>query len=56
MGKTETPDIAQMVEMHAGDLLKRAFYKISDPEIAKDIVQDTFLAATEKIQFMSIYF
>jgi len=49
MVKTKTPDIAQLVELYSGDLLKRAFYKISDPEIAKDIVQDTFLAATEKI-------
>jgi len=49
MDKGKTPDIAVLVENHAADLLKRAMYKISDVEIAKDIVQDTFLAATEKI-------
>ncbi|PLX11411.1 MAG: RNA polymerase subunit sigma [Marinilabiliales bacterium] len=49
MAEKNHPDIAVLVEKYAADLLKRAMYKVSDVEIAKDIVQDTFLAATEKI-------
>ncbi|NOY49680.1 MAG: sigma-70 family RNA polymerase sigma factor [Chlorobi bacterium] len=45
----DTPDIAKWVDEYAAGLLKRAMFKISDTEIAKDVVQDTFLAATEKL-------
>ncbi len=45
----DTTEIAKWVEDYAAGLLKRAMFKISDTEIAKDIVQDTFLAATEKL-------
>ena len=49
MGKTKTPDITQLVEQYAGDLISWASYKVSDTELAKDLVQDTFLAAAQKI-------
>ena len=31
-------------------------YKVSDPELASDMVQDTFLAAAEKIDGFKEYF
>lgn len=37
------------VNNYTDDLLLRAMYKISDIESAKDIVQDTFLAASKNI-------
>jgi RNA polymerase sigma-70 factor (ECF subfamily) len=49
MGTDKPLDLTSLVNDFAADLLKRAMYKISDKEIAKDIVQDTFLAATEKL-------
>ncbi|PIY34119.1 MAG: hypothetical protein COZ08_03655, partial [Bacteroidetes bacterium CG_4_10_14_3_um_filter_42_6] len=49
MTVVETPDLSVLVEQYAGDLYKRAFYKVSDSEMAKDLVQDTFMAAAEKI-------
>lgn len=42
-------DLAEWVEKYTGDLYSRALHKVSDPELAKDLVQDTFLAASEKI-------
>jgi len=42
-------NIASWVEDYTADLLKRAVYKTNDVEKAKDLVQDTFLAATEKL-------
>jgi len=41
--------IESLVDQYTDDLLSWAFYKVSDSELAKDLVQDTFLAATEKI-------
>lgn len=49
MEKTETPDITLLVEQYAGELISWASYKVSDSELAKDLVQDTFLAASQKI-------
>jgi RNA polymerase sigma-70 factor (TIGR02943 family) len=37
------------VETYTSDLYSWAFHKVSDAELAKDLVQDTFLAAVEKI-------
>lgn len=42
--------ISGWVEDYTGDLYSWAFHKVSDPELASDMVQDTFLAATEKIE------
>lgn len=41
-------NIAQLVNQYTDELFSWASYKVSDTELAKDLVQDTFLAATEK--------
>jgi RNA polymerase sigma-70 factor (ECF subfamily) len=46
---SEKHDLAQWIEKYTKDLYSWAFYKISDDELARDLVQDTFLAAVEKI-------
>jgi len=42
--------LEQWVEDYTRDLYSWAFHKVSDTELAKDLVQDTFLAAAEKIE------
>ena len=42
--------LSEWVETFTSDLYSWALHKVSDPELAKDLVQDTFLAAAEKIQ------
>lgn len=42
--------LPQWVESYTEDLHSWAFHKISDGELAKDLVQDTFLAAAEKLE------
>lgn len=42
-------DLTSLVEIHTDDLYSWALHKVSDSEMAKDLVQDTFLAAAEKI-------
>jgi RNA polymerase sigma-70 factor (ECF subfamily) len=49
MNQEVTTNLSKWVEEYTSDLYKWAFYKISDSEQAKDLVQDTFLAAAEKI-------
>ena len=49
MENTGTINLAEWVESFSEELYSWALYKISDPETAKDLVQDTFLAAAEKI-------
>lgn len=41
--------LTQWVNDYTGDLYSRAYHKVSDPELARDLVQDTFLAAAEKL-------
>lgn len=48
MGSNHVPNLVKWVESFSGELYSWALYKISDPELAKDLVQDTFLAAAEK--------
>lgn len=48
MGSNHVPNLVKWVESFSGELYSRALYKISDSELAKDLVQDTFLAAAEK--------
>jgi RNA polymerase sigma-70 factor (ECF subfamily) len=48
MAEKKSPDIAQWVENYTSDLYAWARYKLSDEELAKDLVQDTFMAAAEK--------
>lgn len=49
MENTRTGNIAEWVESYSGELYSWALYKISDHELAQDLVQDTFLAAAEKV-------
>ncbi len=41
--------LAEWVEEYTNDLYSWALYKLSNKELAQDIVQDTFLAAAEKL-------
>jgi len=41
--------LSDWVDKYTSDLFSWASYKVSDTELAKDLVQDTFLAAAEKI-------
>jgi RNA polymerase sigma-70 factor (ECF subfamily) len=41
--------LSEWVDMYTAELYSWAYHKVSDSELAKDLVQDTFLAATEKI-------
>ena len=45
----EKHHLAKWVDEHGDELYSWAFYKVSDDDLAKDLVQDTFLAAVEKI-------
>ena len=45
-----TANLTEWVESYTSDLYSWALHKVSDPEQAKDLVQDTFLAAAEKVQ------
>ncbi|MBA7520431.1 RNA polymerase sigma factor YlaC [subsurface metagenome] len=47
--KVEINSLTQWVETYSSDLYSWAYHKVSDAELAKDLVQDTFLAAAEKI-------
>ncbi len=39
----------EWVETYTDELVRWAFYKVSDTRLAEDLVQDTFLAAAEKM-------
>lgn len=41
--------ISEWVQLYTKDMLAWAVFKVSDQELAKDLVQDTFLAATQKV-------
>jgi RNA polymerase sigma-70 factor (TIGR02943 family) len=45
--------IEQLVENYSKDLLYRAKYMVNDMEIAKDLVQETFIAAFESMEKFS---
>ncbi|WP_372932215.1 RNA polymerase sigma factor [Mariniphaga sediminis] len=47
---TQNKNLTQWVETYTGDLYSWAFHKLPNVELAQDLVQDTFLAATEKIE------
>ena len=44
-----TVDLAAWVKEYSTGMVSWALFKVSDSELAKDLVQDTFLAASEKI-------
>ena len=50
MAITTQTSLSKWVDEYTSDLYSWAFYKVSDAELAKDLVQDTFLAAAEKIE------
>ncbi len=50
MVNSKLSDLNQWIEQYTADLYSWARYKVSDSELAKDLVQDTFLAATEKYE------
>ena len=47
--QAEEKSLTYWVDSFTEDLFSWAFQKVSDVELAKDLVQDTFLAAAEKI-------
>ncbi|MEX0987541.1 MAG: sigma-70 family RNA polymerase sigma factor [Bacteroidales bacterium] len=49
MEVTDTKHLKEWVEIYTDDLYSWALHKVSDAELAKDMVQDTFLAAAEKV-------
>lgn len=49
MAEKITPDLAEWVENYTSDLFSWGLYKTSDEELAKDLVQETFMAAAEKL-------
>ncbi len=50
MLQANTINLTEMVETYTSELYSWALHKVSDSELAKDLVQDTFLAAAEKIE------
>ena len=42
-------NLSEWVESFSSDMFRWAMFKLSDEELAKDIVQDTFLSAAEKL-------
>ncbi len=49
MSQIKTINLSEFVETYTNELYSWALYKVSDSELAKDLVQDTFLAAAEKL-------
>ena len=43
-------ELSQWVDLYSRELFVWAFKRLSDDELAKDLVQDTFLAAAEKLE------
>lgn len=50
MDLTKTTNLPQWVENYTSELYSWALHKVSDSELAKDLVQDTFFAAAEKLE------
>jgi len=49
MSSDNSRDLAGWVESYTSDLFTWALHKTSDEELARDLVQDTFMAAAEKL-------
>ena len=49
MKPSSKTDLVQWVDNFTNDLYSWALHKVSDDELAKDLVQDTFLVASEKL-------
>ena len=41
-------DSSDWVDKYTADLCSQAFYKVSDEELTRDLLQETFLAAAER--------
>jgi RNA polymerase sigma-70 factor (ECF subfamily) len=48
MSQNETINLTALVKIHTGEMYSWALHKVSNTELAKDLVQDTFLSAAEK--------
>ena len=48
MDTEKTSDLTRWVDEYTSDMYAWAWHKVSDAELAKDLVQDTFMAAAEK--------
>lgn len=44
-----TTNLSEWVESFSADLYSWAYHKVSDPDLAKDLVQETYLAAAQKL-------
>lgn len=49
MGSANNKTLSEWVEKYTDKMYSWAFHKVSDAELAADLVQDTFLAAAEKM-------
>lgn len=49
MGTVNNKILSEWVEKYTDNMYSWAFHKVSNAELAADLVQDTFLAATEKM-------
>ena len=49
MQANQSPDLGQWVDDFTPALFSWALHKVSDEELARDLVQDTFMAAVEKL-------
>ena len=50
MSNDQKIDLSEWVEKYTDELFSRAYHKVSDAELAKDLVQETFLAATKNLK------
>ncbi|MFC2101829.1 sigma-70 family RNA polymerase sigma factor [Bacteroidota bacterium] len=48
--KNVSVSLSEWVQTYTRDLYSWALHKVSDSELAKDLVQDTFLVASEKLE------
>jgi DNA-directed RNA polymerase specialized sigma24 family protein len=47
MQKEQRQQLSQWVDAHTAELLDYARQRVSDPQLAEDLVQETFLAAMQ---------
>jgi len=50
MNTDQTMNLNDLVEKYTDDLYSWAYHKVTDGELAKDLVQETFLAAAQNIK------
>ena len=47
--ETKQSSVVEWVETYTNELYTWALHKVSDKELAKDLIQDTFLVAAETV-------